>query len=242
MEAAPPSDPVAVAQRLRRCFFLVLSFVILLWLIKLVESGLSLRLVRLGIYPGTLRGLGGILWAPLIHGSFSHVFANTAPLIVLGTALLYGYPRAARIALPVIYLGSGLGVWLFARSAYHIGASGLTFGMMFFVFTIGALRWDKRAIALSLIVFFLYGSMIWGIFPTAPDISFEYHFFGAILGVCLAALLKDRDPAPPEKKYSWEEEHEEPDELMDLFPPEPKEGGPDTPLNRPENDRRPRLH
>jgi len=128
------------------------------------------------------------------------------------------YPHA----LAVIYLGSGLGVWLFARSAYHIGASGLTFGMMFFVFTIGALRWDKRAIALSLIVFFLYGGMIWGIFPTTPGISFEYHFFGAVLGVAMAVLLKNRDPAPPHKKYSWEEEQDDSDELMDLFPPQPE--------------------
>jgi membrane associated rhomboid family serine protease len=242
MDAAALSDPIASAQRLRRSFFLVLSFVILLWLVKLADSGLSLHLVRFGLYPHTLGGLGGILWAPLIHGSFSHLFANTAPLVVLGTALLYGYPHSARIALPAIYLGSGVGVWLFARSAYHIGASGLTFGMMFFVFTIGALRWDKRAIALSLIVFFLYGGMIWGIFPTAPGISFEYHFFGALLGVTLAVVLKTRDPAPPEKKYSWEEEAEGPDELMDLFPPETEEEEVGREADRPDKGSPPRLH
>jgi membrane associated rhomboid family serine protease len=108
----------------------------------------------------------------------------------------------------VVYAGSGLGVWLFARDASHIGASGLTFGMMFFVFTVGALRWDRRAIALSLIVFFLYGGMIWGIFPYDPQISYESHFFGAVIGVVLAVLLKNHDPAPPRKRYSWEEEGE----------------------------------
>jgi len=142
----------------------------------------------------------------LIHGSAVHAFANTAPLIVLGTALLYGYPKASRIFGPALYLGSGLAVWLFARPAFHIGASGLTFGMMFFVFTIGVLRWDRPAIALSLLVFFLYGGMIWGIFPGEPDVSFESHFFGALCGVLLALMLRTRDPAPPQKKYSWEEE------------------------------------
>jgi membrane associated rhomboid family serine protease len=148
----------------------------------------------------------GILTGALIHGSWSHLFANTLPVIILGTALLYGYPRSARIVLAAVYLGSGLGVWLFAREAYHIGASGLTFGVMFFLFVIGALRWDKRAIVLSMIVFFLYGSMIWGIFPSAPNISFESHLFGALTGVMLAIVLKNHDPAPVEKKYSWEDE------------------------------------
>jgi membrane associated rhomboid family serine protease len=228
MDVAAPAEPGSAAQPLRRPFRLALSFAVLLWLVRVTDSLLGLDLVRFGVHPRTLDGLWGILWAPLIHGSFSHVFANTAPLIVLGTGLLYGYPRAARMALPAIYLGSGLGVWLFGRSAFHIGASGLTFGMMFFVFTIGALRWDKKAIALSLIVFFLYGGMIWGIFPTNPDISFESHFFGAVLGVAMAVLLKNKDPAPPRKQYSWEQEREDdeddPNELMDLFPPQPEIG------------------
>ena len=108
-----------------------------------------------------------------------------------------------------IYFGSGIGVWLFARETYHIGASGLTFGMMFFVFTIGAIRWDRRAIALSMIVFFLYGGMIWGILPHDPGISFESHFFGALIGITLAIALRNRDPAPPEKRYSWEDEEDD---------------------------------
>ena len=195
--------------RLRRSFMLVALFALILWVIKLIEIILGLDFVHYGVYPLRVSGLTGIVMAPLIHGSLSHLFSNTAPLIILGTALLYGYPRSARIVVPVLYLGTGLGVWLFARSAYHIGASGLTFGIMFFVFTIGVLRWDKRAIILSMIVFFLYGSMIWGVFPTRPGVSFESHFFGAAIGVALAMLLKNHDPAPPPKKYSWEDESEE---------------------------------
>ena len=207
MPETPPSSDTDT-RRLRRAFILATSFAALLWLIKLAELLSGLELVACGVYPQQLSGLAGILWAPLIHGSLTHLFANTAPLIILGTALLYGYPRSARIVLPVVYVGSGLGVWLFARQAWHIGASGLTFGMMFFVFTVGALRWDRRAIALSLVVFFLYGGMIWGIFPYDPQISYESHFFGAVIGGILAIVLKNHDPAPPAKKYSWEEEGE----------------------------------
>ena len=166
------------------------------------------QITSYGVYPLRASGLWGILWAPLIHGSLSHVFANTLPIIILGTALLYGYPRSAKIVIPVIYIGSGVGVWLFARSSYHIGASGLTLGMMLFVFTIGVLRWDKRAIALALIVSFLYGGTIWGIFPGNPQISYESHLFGAVVGITLAILFKNHDPAPPEKKYSWENEED----------------------------------
>ncbi len=196
-------------RRLRRSFLLALSFAAFLWLIKLIDVLLAFDLVQYGIYPRQPSGLVGVLWAPLIHGSWAHVFANTAPLVILGTALVYGYPKSAIVAFGIIYLGSGLCVWLFARHAYHIGASGLTLGMLTFVFTIGALRWDKRAIALSLLVFFLYGSMLVGILPSDPEISYETHLCGATLGVVLALALKNRDPAPPQKRYSWEDEDEE---------------------------------
>ena len=194
------------AGRLRRSFILAASFAAILWLIKLTEITFDLNLAQYGIYPRRPGGFLGILWAPLIHGSLFHVFANTTSILALGTLLLYGYPRSAKIVLPVIYAGAGLGVWLFARNAYHIGASGITFGIMFFIFTIGVLRWDRLAIALSLVVFFLYGGIVWGIIPGDPEISYESHFFGAVTGTALAFLFKNHDRAPPEKKYSWEDE------------------------------------
>ncbi len=197
------------AARFARALRLCAGFVIVLWLIKVVESLSGADFAVYGNYPRRPDALGGIVLGPLIHGSWTHLLSNTAPLIVLGTAIVYGYPRASRIALPVIYFGGGIGVWLFARSAFHVGASGLTFGMMFFVFTIGALRWDRRAIALALMVFFLYGGMIWGIFPRDPAISFEAHLFGAVTGVALAVALRRLDPPPPERRYSWEDEEDE---------------------------------
>lgn len=193
---------------LQRSFLLVAAFVLLLWLIQAADLLLGLNLTPLGVYPRKLHGLIGIFLAPLIHASLSHLFANTPPLLLLGTMLLYTYPRSAKIVIPSVYLGSGLGVWLFARSAYHIGASGVALGLLSFLLVVGILRWDKRAIALSLAVSFLYGSMLWGILPTQANISFESHFFGALIGFALAFLLKRRDPSPPEKRYSWEDEEE----------------------------------
>jgi len=141
------------------------------------------------------------------------LFANTAPFVVIGTMLFYGYPRALKLLLPSLYLGGGAAVWLFAREAYHIGVSGIIFGMLFFVLTIGALRWDRRAIALSMVVFLLYGGMVWGILPTLDEVSFESHLSGALIGLVLAFLLKNRDPEPPRKRYSWELEEAETDDF-----------------------------
>lgn len=235
--ADPPTDAAADARRLRRCFLVALAFAALLWLIKLLELALGLDLSHYGVYPGTLRGLGGAVFAPLIHGSLGHLFSNTLPLIILGSALLYGYPRAAKQVIPALYFGTGIAVWLFARSAWHIGASGLTFGMMFFVFTVGVLRWDTRSIALALVVFLLYGGMIWGVFPGDPAVSFESHLAGALIGITLAVLLKNRDPAPPRKRYSWEDEKQasepEPWPPRDWVEPSPQAQQPGDPPRDP---------
>lgn len=193
-------------RRLRSSLILAAGFTSLLWMVKIFETFSGISFTEYGVYPGHVNGLAGIILAPLIHGSFSHLFANTPPLLILGTAMLYGYPRSFRIAFPVIYLGVGLGVWLFGREAWHIGASGLTTGFMLFVFTMGAIRWDRKAIALSMIVFFLYGGMIVGILPGRPEISFESHLSGALIGLVLAMLLRNIDPRPAAKKYSWDYE------------------------------------
>jgi len=199
-------------RRLRVAFTVALSFALLLWVLKLVEYLSGLDFSQFGIYPRHTGGIVGVLCAPFIHASFAHLFANTAPIIVIGTMLLYGYPRAAKVLLPVVYLGSGVTVWLFAREAYHIGASGLAFGMLFFVFTVGVLRWERRTIAISLAVFFLYGGMISGILPGVRGVSFESHLSGALIGILLAFLLRHRDPESPRKQYSWELEETDSDD------------------------------
>lgn len=215
-EGRPVHSPDQDLRSLRTAFQFAAAFVALLWLIKLAEIGLGLSFASFGVFPGRISGLPGVLLAPMLHGSIAHLLANTSALLVLGTALRYGYPSAARVVMPVVYLGSGLAVWLFARPAYHLGASGLTFGMMFFIFTVGVLRWDTRSIALALVVFLLYGGMIWGVFPGDPAVSFESHLAGALIGIGLALLLKNRDPGPPRKRYSWEDE----EESSEAWPPQ----------------------
>jgi membrane associated rhomboid family serine protease len=195
----------------------VIVAIILLWLIKGIEIFFAIDIGHYGVYPRELSGLIGILFAPLIHGSFEHLFSNTLALFILLTALFYQYPRSAKQVLAIIYFGSGVGVWLFARDSYHIGASGLTHGLMFYLFLVGVLRRDKPAVALMMIVFFLYGSMIWGIFPTEERISFESHLFGAITGTFCAIIFRYSDPKLPEKTYSWEQDDYKDDaELVEL--------------------------
>ena len=187
------------------------AFIALLVLLELLDQAFGLNLSRLGVYPRTLQGLTGILAAPLVHGDWLHLVSNSFALLVLATVLYYGYPRTALPLLVLTWLGSGFGVWLFARDSFHFGASGLTHGLMFFIFVSGILRHDRLSIALSMIVFFLYGGMVWTIFPTGPGVSFESHFFGAVMGVIGAFLFFGRDPLPPEKHYDWEGE-DEPDD------------------------------
>ena len=190
-------------------FKLALVFTVLIWVIWLAGELFALDLWQFSIYPGQLDTLAGILTAPLIHGSLSHVVSNSLPILVMLTILLYIYPKSAPVVLIVLYIGSGLIVWLIARPAWHFGASGLTHGLMFFLFTIGVLRRDALASVFAMIVFFLYGGMVWGIFPRDPAISFEYHLAGAALGVLLAFLLRNFDAKPPVKHYDWEDEDDE---------------------------------
>ena len=190
----------------RKSALVATAAVLFLLGIELLDRVVELDLTRFGVYPRETAGLFNILFAPLIHGSWGHLLSNSFTLLVLLTALLYAYPRSARPALLLIYFGSGIGIWLFARESYHYGASGLTHGMMFYIFTSGILRRDRLSIALSMIVFFLYGGMIWSIFPQEPGISFESHFFGAVSGLLGAFVFSRRDPLPAARKYDWEDE------------------------------------
>ena len=190
----------------RKALLPVVIFILLLWLIEALDRSLHLSLEHLGVYPRTASGLAGVLFGPLLHGSWSHLLSNSFALLILGTALRYGYPRAAGPVLILVYLLSGIGIWCLGRNSYHFGASGLTHGMMFFIFTTGILRRDRLSIALSLIAFFLYGGMLWSIFPQEPGISYESHFFGAASGVLAAFLFRHLDPPPPDKHYDWEDE------------------------------------
>jgi membrane associated rhomboid family serine protease len=182
------------------------AYVGLLWGIKIAESLLDISLVSFGIFPREAFGLFGILMSPLIHSDFNHLLSNTFPLLFLLPGIIYFYPKSSAKVICSVYFFTGLLVWLFARSAFHIGSSGLIYGFVTFLFFSGIIRRDNRSIALSLIVTFLYGSLIWGILPTDEGISWESHLYGAIVGIILAFILRKKDPS---KKYDWEDEPEE---------------------------------
>jgi hypothetical protein len=125
------------------------------------------------------------------------------------------YPRAAGRAIVFVWIFSGLGIWLFGRESTHIGASGLSHGLMFFLFSLGVIRRDRAAVAAAFIAFFLYGGMLLTVLPGDPQISWEAHLFGALAGVLAAVLWRRRDPAAPRKRYSWELEEESVEPLHD---------------------------
>jgi len=198
---------------LRKSILTASAFVIVLWIIKAWQTYYAIDLYQLGVKPQTFSGLIGILTAPLVHGSWQHVLGNSLPLILLGSFLIYGYPKSRWWAIGIIWVFSGIGVWLFARDSFHFGASGLTHGLFFYLFTAGILRRDKRSSVLLMIAFYMYGSMVLTILPTEQGISFEYHLFGAISGLISAIVFRHSDPKLKEKTYSWEQ-HEETEDLI----------------------------
>jgi len=229
--AAPTPEPNAQAvkrDRVRAGYALLgaAGLVLGIWLAWLGSWLLGWNVDDLGVRPRDLHGLIGIFSAPFAHASFEHLMSNTLPLGLLASMALYAYPRATRYGLPLIWLVSGAGVWIWARPAVHVGISGIVHGLAFFVFFMGLLRRDRLATTLSLATFFLYGGMVLTILPRDPEISFEYHFFGALAGVIAAIWLRRRDPLPPRKRYSWEDE--EAAELQpvaddELEPPSPRD-------------------
>ncbi len=186
-----------------RKLFIPLTFPVLLWVIYLVTHLLDISTYKLGILPRNFSGLVGIFTSPLIHGGFSHLISNTAPLIVMGLGIFYFYPKVAYKVFTIIYLGTGVLVWIFAREVYHIGASGIIYGFVSFLFFSGIFRKDNRSIALALVVIFLYGGLIWGVLPVEKGVSWESHLFGAIAGIIASFVFRKVDPP---KKYDWENE------------------------------------
>ncbi len=204
------SDPAFTDSERARANFrlavkLALGFVALIWFIQLLNWALDLGVEEFGVRPRELAGLPGILFAPLMHSGFAHLIANSLPMLIVGTAMLYLYPSAALRVLPAVYLGPGVAVWLFARGGVHVGASGLIYGLVSYIFVAGMIRLDRRAIAASLLVSFLYGASVWGVLPIERGVSWETHLAAALIGLVLAIALRRLD-LPPRRRYTWEDE------------------------------------
>ncbi|HWR99443.1 MAG TPA: rhomboid family intramembrane serine protease [Prolixibacteraceae bacterium] len=200
--------------------FVSVAFITGLWLIKLIEFEYDLDFSGWGIRPRVAEGLYGILFSPLIHGSFGHLAANTFPLLILTFSLFFFYRKSSYLIFFLIYLFSGLLVWLGGRDALHIGASGLIYGHAAFLFLSGVLSHNTRLLTISLIVAFFYGGLFWGIFPIKPEVSWESHLWGALSGFGLAFIYRssvhpdtlideDKEDEPDDGEWQHDQEEQE---------------------------------
>ena len=178
-----------------------------MWLARVVEILFEIDLTFLGIYPLSMKGLPGIILSPFVHEGFRHLFNNTLPLFFLSIALFYLYSEVALRVFLLTWLFSGILVWIAGREAWHIGASGLVYGLASFLFFSGIIRRYFRLVALSLLIVFLYGSMVWGIFPGVyKSVSWEAHMLGFFSGVMLAIWYRNEGPQKPLEEWMDDEE------------------------------------
>ncbi|MCD8091633.1 MAG: rhomboid family intramembrane serine protease [Bacteroides sp.] len=181
-----------------------------LYILKFLETGMDWDFTQLGVYPMQQRGMLGIFTHPLVHSSFSHLFANTIPLFFLSWCLFYFYRSIASIIFFAIWIGAGILTFLIGKPGWHIGASGIVYGLAFFLFFSGILRKHIPLIAISLLVTFLYGGLVWNMFPQFAKIttSWEGHLSGAIAGTLCAIGFMNYGPQRPDPFVDEEEEDE----------------------------------
>jgi membrane associated rhomboid family serine protease len=190
------------------------TLVAILILVVLGEFVFDIDLVQFGIFPRKLSGLLGVLTYPFIHSDWKHLFNNSTALFILGTMLYYFYREVASKSLLWVYVISGVWLWIGGRANFHIGASGIVYALFGFLFVSGLLRKHLKLMALSMLVIFLYGSLVWGIFPVDQSISYEGHLFGLLAGVVVAFVYRKQGPQRP--KYSWDLVDEE--EIPEWYP------------------------
>lgn len=189
--------------------------VLFLWILLWMDFRFNLHFVQYGVYPRTFVGLRGIFFEPFIHKDMAHLANNSLPLLLMLMALLYFYRN---IAFKVILRGvllSGLLTWIIGRPAYHIGASGVIYFLVSFTFFSGIFSKYYRLIAVSLIVVFLYGGLLWYVFPIDTQISWEGHLSGFIVGILLAYNYRNVLPKP--EMYEWETDNYQKDDFDKLF-------------------------
>lgn len=196
----------AEQKKILKSFISPVIFVALIWLVKIIEITVPVNLDKYGVLPRDVGGLTGIIATPLIHADFEHLISNSIPLLILGAGLVYFYKEIALKVFLLIYLLSGFWLWLIGRESYHIGASGVVYGLITFLFFSGIFRKHTGLMALSLVVVFLYGGLVWGIFPLFKQMSWEGHLCGSIAGMLLAFAY--RKEGPQRKVYEWELEDE----------------------------------
>jgi membrane associated rhomboid family serine protease len=170
------------------------GFVAVLWVSEIVDTVLDNRLDAEGIRPTSLEGLSGILFAPLLHGGFGHLMANTLPLLVLGFLVLLAGLREWLVVTAIVWLVGGLGTWLFGgEGTVHLGASGIVFGWLTYLVLRGLFTRNGVQILVGVFVFLVYGGLLLGVLPGQPGISWQGHLFGALAGLLAARLVAGAD-------------------------------------------------
>lgn len=194
--------------RLRRALTTSLAGVLALVLIFFMLQPL-LPVDALSVQPHALQGLVGMLTAPLLHGSPGHLATNAFALLLLGTLAGSVVPRATVRALPLLWVGSGIGAWLLGEpGTHHLGASGVTLGLLLLLMTLGIARHERAVIAASMIGMMFFGGVLAAVLPGEPGISWQSHLGGAVAGVIAGMLFRNADPMPQRRRYSWELEEE----------------------------------
>lgn len=185
--------------------------VAVLWVFFLIDDIFGLSWNNYGLIPRNISGLLGIFTMPFLHGDISHLFSNSVPLLVLLFSIFYFFPKKAMLILLMTYFTAGILTWIIGTSGTHIGASGVVYALAFFLVTISIIKQEVKLMAYSLVIIFLYGSIIWGFFPQLfPDkhISWEGHLAGAITGIILAVFYRKEGPV---KKVYFEDESDDDD-------------------------------
>jgi membrane associated rhomboid family serine protease len=187
-------------------------FIGILSLIKYYEVSQQVSFSTYGVFSRSIDAITGILTFPLIHKDYDHLFSNAVPLFVLLAMLNYFYKEMAVKVFFYLWLIGGVWLWIGGRPSFHIGASGLVYGLASFIFFSGIWRKWRSMLAVSMIIVFLYGSMIWGIFPWFKETSWEGHLFGGLAGLLLSWIYRKEGPQRP--KFVWEDEMED-DKIYD---------------------------
>jgi membrane associated rhomboid family serine protease len=188
--------------KLSKSFLTVpIVYVVAIWIIYLIEIIFNLNFNKYGVFPRTLDGFKGVFLTHFIHSDTSHLFNNSIPLFVLLCSLFYLYKEVAYKVLLLGGLLTGFLTWIIARDSYHIGASGIVYLLFSFVFFSGIIRKHYRLVALSLIIIFLYGSMIWYVLPIKDGMSWEGHLSGFLTGFLFAIIYRNKGMIRQEHQF-----------------------------------------
>lgn len=181
-----------------------------MWVVYWAEQLFTFPFHEYGILPRTIEGLKGIIFMPFIHSEqdVNHIINNSFPTLVLSAAIIYFYREIALKVFISLWIGTGIMLWIYAQNkgAYHIGMSGLIYGMVGFLFTSGVIRKYLPLQAISLFVVFVYGNLIWGIFPIKAHVSWEGHFMGLVVGLIVALAFRQKAIQRPKFQYEIEQE------------------------------------